>query len=235
MKRGIILSVFIAALTVTTGFSNGQTSVKESRDLKGFTRVSFGVAGNLYISFGTEFKVDLEGEKALLDDIVTEVSGGKLVIKKENWRLNMNEKVTVYITMPEIEGLSVSGSGKAEIKDPVKAENLNLNISGSGKIFTANVMADDLSCGISGSGDIIIGGSGEATKADIAISGSGNYTGESFKIGSAEISISGSGNCTCNVTKSLKAGLSGSGNVSYLGNPPKVDAHVSGSGHVRSK
>jgi len=116
MKRGIILSVFIAALTVTTGFSNGQTSVKESRDLKGFTRVSFGVAGNLYISFGTEFKVDLEGEKALLDDIVTEVSGGKLVIKKENWRLNMNEKVTVYITMPEIEGLSVSGSGHVRSK-----------------------------------------------------------------------------------------------------------------------
>ncbi|MEI8225286.1 MAG: head GIN domain-containing protein [Bacteroidota bacterium] len=234
MKRGIILSVIIVAMTLTAGFSNGQSIVKETRDVSGFTRVSFGVSGDLYINFGSEFKVVLEGEKALLGDIVTEVSGDKLVIKKENWRLNMNEKVTIYITMPEIKGLGVSGSGRAEIKDAVKAENLNLSVSGSGKLFTTDVVAADLNCSISGSGDIIIGGSGDATKADISISGSGNYRGEPLKIGSAEISISGSGNCSCNVTGSLRASVSGSGNVTYLGDP-KVDVRVSGSGRVRSK
>lgn len=234
MKRGIILSVIIVAMTLTAGFSNGQSIVKETRDVSGFTRVSFGVSGDLYINFGSEFKVVLEGEKALLGDIVTEVSGGKLVIKKENWRLNMNGKVTIYITMPEIKGLGVSGSGRAEIKDAVKAENLDLSVSGSGKLFTTDVVAADLNCSISGSGDIIIGGSGDATKADISISGSGNYRGEPLKIGSAEISISGSGNCSCNVTGSLRASVSGSGNVTYLGDP-KVDVRVSGSGRVRSK
>lgn len=234
MKRGIILSVIIIAMTLTAGFSNGQSIVKETRDVSGFTRVSFGVSGDLYINFGSEFKVVLEGEKALLGDIVTEVSGGKLVIKKENWRLNMNGKVTIYITMPEIKGLGVSGSGRAEIKDAVKAENLDLSVSGSGKLFTTDVVAADLNCSISGSGDIIIGGSGDATKADISISGSGNYRGEPLKIGSAEISISGSGNCSCNVTGSLRASVSGSGNVTYLGDP-KVDVRVSGSGRVRSK
>jgi hypothetical protein len=234
MKRAIILSLILVVITVTTGFSKGQAIEKESRDLKGFTKVSFGVAGNLYITFGPEFKIELEGEKDLLDDIITEVKGDRLVIKKENWRLSMNEKVTAYVTMPEISGLGVSGSGKAEIKDAVKAENLDLNVSGSGKIFTSNVVASDLNCSISGSGDILMG-AGEVTNANIGISGSGNYTGESLKIESVEISVSGSGNCSCNVTKSLKAGVSGSGNVSYVGNPPKVDAHVSGSGHVRSK
>lgn len=234
MKRIIILSVFIAAVTLTTGYSNGQAIVKETRDLSGFTRVSFGVAGELYVNFGNEFKVVLEGEKDLLDEILTEVSGGKLVIKKENWRFNMNEKVTVYITMPELKGLGVSGSGKAEIKDAVKTENLDLSVSGSGKLFTADIIVADLKCGISGSGDIIIRGSGDATRADLSISGSGNYTGELLKLGAAQISISGSGSCSCNVTESLKASVSGSGNVTYLGDP-KVDARVSGSGHVRSK
>lgn len=234
MKRGITLSVFIVALTVATGFADGQSIVKETRDLAGFTKVSFGVAGDLYINFGNEFKVSLEGEQALLDDIVTEVSGGKLVIKKENWRLNMNKKVTVYITMPVIKGLGVSGSGKATIKDAVKTDNLDLSVSGSGKLFTGDIAATDLNCNISGSGDIIIGGNGNVPSADISISGSGNFNGEPLKIGSADISISGSGNCTCNVTKSLKASVSGSGNVTYLGNP-KIDARVSGSGRVRSK
>lgn len=234
MKRGIILSVFIVALTVTTCFSNGQSIIKETRDLTGFTRVSFGVSGNLYIKFGPEFKVVLEGEKAVIDDIVTEVSGGKLVIKKENWRLNMNEKVTIYITMPEIKGLGVSGSGNAEIKDAVKSEDLNLSVSGSGKLFTADVVTTNLNCSISGSGNISLGGDGKITTADISISGSGNYTGETAKIGSLEINISGSGNCNCNVTGSLRASVSGSGNVTYLGDP-KIDVRISGSGRVRSK
>lgn len=234
MKRGLILSLFLVAFVAAKGFSNGQSIEKETRDLKGFTRISFGVSGNLYITFGPEFNVVLEGEKSLLDDIETEISGGKLVIKKDNWRMNMNDKVNIYITMPELTSLGVSGSGKAEIKDAVKAQNLNLSVSGSGKLMTASVNAADLTCSISGSGNILISGDGNVSKADISISGSGNYTGEPLKIGSVEISISGSGNCHCNVTESLSASVSGSGNVTYLGNP-KIDARVSGSGHVRSK
>jgi hypothetical protein len=234
MKRVIILSVIIVTMTVTSGFSKGQSIGKETRDLKGFTKVSFGVSGDLFINIGSEFKVVLEGSQALLDDIITEVTGGRLVIKKENWRLNMNEKVTVYITMPEITGLGVSGSGRAEIKDAVKAGDLNLSVSGSGKLYTTDITATRVDCSISGSGDIYLGGNGSASSAEISISGSGNYVGEPLKIGSADIRISGSGNCSCNVTESLKASVSGSGNVSYLGNP-KVDARVSGSGRVRSK
>jgi hypothetical protein len=234
MKRGIILSAFILALTVSTGFAGSQSDVKETRDVKDFTKVSFGVAGNLYINIGPEFKVVLEGEKKDLEDIITDVSGGKLVIKKENWRFNMNEKITAYVTMPELKGLGVSGSGKAEIKDAIKVEDLDLSVSGSGKIYTNDVTVTNLGCSISGSGDIIPGGNGSAAKAEISISGSGNFDGGSFKIGSAEIHISGSGNCTCYVSESLRASVSGSGDVTYGGNP-KVDAHVSGSGKVRSK
>lgn len=236
MKRRIILPVFIL-ITLFPGFVNGQPGDKETRNVKDFTKVSFGVAGNLYINIGPEFKVVLEGEKKYLDEIITDVSGGKLVIKNENWRMNnwrMNEKVTVYITMPELAGLGVSGSGKAEIKDAIKGSDLNLSVSGSGKLYASEVTVSTLDCSISGSGDISMGNGGSCSKAGISISGSGNYFGESYKIGSAEIHISGSGNCECNVTESLRASISGSGNVTYEGKP-KLDAHVSGSGKVRSR
>lgn len=237
MKRVIFLSVLIFAVAVSAGFASNQSDVKETRNVSGFTKVSFGVAGNLYINIGPEFKVVLEGEKKYIDDIITDVSGGKLVIKNENWKMSnwrMNEKVNVYITMPELAGLGVSGSGKAEVKDAVKTSDLNLNVSGSGKIYISDITVSNLSCGISGSGDIILNGSGSCSKADISISGSGNYDGAPLKIGTAEIHISGSGNCSCNVTESLKASVSGSGNVTYEGSP-KIDAHVSGSGKVRSR
>jgi hypothetical protein len=233
MKRGIILTAFFAAITITTGFAGIQSAVEETRDLKGFTKVSFGVSGNMYINIGNEFKVVLEGDKSVLEDIITEVSGGRLIVKKENWRFNNNEKVTVYITMPGINGLGVSGSGRAEIKDAVKADDLSLSVSGSGKIYTNEITVNNLKSSISGSGNIIVG-SGNAANGDISISGSGNYMGESIKIGSLDISISGSGNCATGVTESLKASVSGSGNVTYEGNP-KIDARVSGSGKIRSR
>jgi len=234
MKSRLLLSALILATTITIGFSKGAAIEKETRNLTGFNRVNFGVSGDLYINIGSEFKVVLEGEKSLLDEIETEVSGSKLVIKKDSWYSHGNEKVTVYITMPELAGLGVSGSGKAEIKDAVKAEDLDFSVSGSGRIITADLAVGKLDVGISGSGDVIVGGSGDAANADISISGSGNYSGEGLKIANADFGISGSGSCKCNVTDNLKASVSGSGNITYIGSP-KIDARVSGSGRVRSK
>jgi len=234
MKRTILLTAFIAVIVVASGFS-GQSPVEEKRNVRDFSKVSFGIPGTLYINIGPEFKVVLEGDQDDLEDIITEVSDDKLVIKLErNWGMNMNEKVVVHITMPELKGLGVSGSGKAEIRDAVKTKDLSFSVSGSGKLYPGNIEAENLNCSISGSGDIILDHSGNVGNAEIGISGSGNYSGESLEIDNADISISGSGSCTCNVKEELHARVSGSGDVYYVGNP-KIDARVSGSGKIRSK
>lgn len=229
------LASFLFVMSLVIVLAYGQSANKETRNVKGFTKINFGIAGDLKIKIGPEFSVVLEGDKNDLEEIVTEVSGDKLLIKQENWRFNFDNKVSIYITLPNLNGLGVSGSGKAEILDAIKdADNLSLSVSGSGKILTAGLVADNLDCGISGSGDIIIGSEGNADKGEISISGSGSYTGESFTIDHLDISVSGSGSCLCKVGDSLNARISGSGNVTYIGNP-KIDARVSGSGHVRSR
>jgi hypothetical protein len=228
MKRA---ALFLVIISLVYGFSAGQT-VKEIRDLKGFTSVGFGIAGNLYVNIGPQFKVELEGDKDDIDEVVTEISGDRLQIKRDNWRFQFREKVNIYVTMPEMEGLGISGSGKAEILDGVKAEDLDLSVSGSGNLFTADLSVENLDCSISGSGNIKLGG-GNASDAEVSISGSGNFNGERTKCETMEVHVSGSGNCVCQVTGSLEAGVSGSGNVTYTGNP-KIDARVSGSGRVRS-
>ena len=228
MKRA---AAFVIIISLVYGFSAGQT-VKETRNVKGFTSVGFGIAGNLYIKIGPQFKVELEGEKGDLDEVITELSGERLQIKHDNWRFQFREKVTVYVTMPEIDGLGVSGSGKAEILDAVKGEDLDLSVSGSGNLFTSDLSVENLECHISGSGNIKLGG-GNAKDTEVSISGSGNFNGEMAKCETMEVHVSGSGNCTCQVTGSLEASVSGSGNVTYTGNP-RIDARVSGSGRVRS-
>lgn len=234
MKRNLFWSLIIISLTIISPVVIGQGTVKDTRNLKGFSRVNFGIAGDLKIKIGPEFSVILEGEKNDLEEVITEISGDRLLIKQDNWRFNLRGKVNVYITMPELTGLGVSGSGKAEIMDAVKdADDLNLNVSGSGKLITAGLVVDNIDCSISGSGNIVIGSSGNADRGEISISGSGGYSGAEFEIDDLEINVSGSGNCLCKVGDSLEATISGSGNVSYIGDP-KIDARVSGSGHVRS-
>jgi hypothetical protein len=233
MKKTIYSAMFLMTMILATGIASCQS--KDTRNVRGFTKVNFGVAGDLFIKIGPEFKLVLEGDRDVLDDIETEVSGDRLNIKKENWRFSFhNEQVTVNLTMPELEGLGVSGSGKAQIMDDVEADKLSLGVSGSGKVITAGLNVDRFDCGISGSGDIILGSSGSIDNGEISISGSGGFSGEGIEIDHLEVNISGSGNCRCRAGDSLDAHVSGSGNVTYVGNP-RVNARVSGSGHVRSR
>jgi hypothetical protein len=233
MKKIIASSLFIAILfSLASGIALAQS--KETRNVSDFKEVSFGIAGNLYITIGSLYKVTIEGDAGYLRDIETYVKDGKLHIRQENNWFSGNERADVYITMPSIKGLGVSGSGKARIESGVEADAFNASVSGSGKLYIADISADSFGCSISGSGDVIIEGKGTADSGKIAISGSGNYTGADFEIDHLSVNISGSGKCDCKAGDSLEARISGSGNVTYSGQP-RVDVRASGSGHVRSK
>ena len=134
--------------------------------------------------------------------------------------------------MNEIEGLSVSGSGRLFSSGPVECDDVSLRVSGSGDLNLKKLSADRIACGISGSGNIGISGPG-ADSGEISVSGSGNFNSVDFKLKDLDVSISGSGGCKVFVTNDLKARVSGSGNVYYDGNPSRVDAKSSGSGKVR--
>jgi hypothetical protein len=233
MKRVMYLSVVVAAFIMATGNLFGQSS-RETRNVSGFTEIGFGIAGNLYVKTGPLFSVVVEADKKFLPEVETFRRDNKLIIRnKSNWNFN-NEKADIYITLPDLKGLSVSGSGSAKIESGIKNESLDLSVSGSGRLIASDITTGQLDCSISGSGDIAVNGSGEIGTGDISISGSGSYSGEAARFKNLKVGLSGSGHCNVNVTESLEAHISGSGSVTYAGNP-KIDARVSGSGHVRSK
>jgi hypothetical protein len=234
MKRAMQLSVLVTVLILVTGNLFGQSTERETRNVSGFTEIGFGIAGNLYVKIGPEFNVVLEGDKKYLSEIETIIRNNKLVIRSSYNRFFDNIRASVYVTLPELKALGVSGSGVAKIESKLKADGLNLGVSGSGKIYASEINADELDCSISGSGNINLKESGVVDKGSISISGSGSYSGESVRFDKLHAGISGSGNCICNVSDALDASISGSGNVYYTGNP-KVNARISGSGHVKSK
>ncbi|MEQ9006965.1 MAG: head GIN domain-containing protein, partial [Ekhidna sp.] len=143
------------------------------------------------------------------------------------WR---RSEVTIYVTMKEIEGLSVSGSGNIESKGKLQTEDVRLSVSGSGDI-DLEMESDELDIRISGSGSISLNGNAE--EAEAKISGSGRVKAEDLKVQVFEASISGSGSCYITATEEVNARISGSGSVYYSGDPKRVISNSSGSGKVR--
>lgn len=219
---------------MVTALSLTVSAQKETRDVKNFTEVGFAVPGDMFVQVGPAFSVVIEGDAGFLKKVITEVRGTRLVIKTENSWNTGNNKIIVHVTMPSVEGLSLSGSGKIFVESPLKGSSLSLAISGSGKIMAGDISYEELSCAISGSGSFDFSGTGKVSDADLAISGSGDFTAPGLEITTLEVGVSGSGSCDVYVTGKLEARISGSGDVLYSGNP-RIDVSSSGSGKVRSK
>jgi hypothetical protein len=205
---------------------------KEARVVSDFTIVDIGIAGEVYLSQGSAFKLELEGDAELLEEIETSVSGETLKIRYPRSFFQRNQsKVKVYITMPVIEGLNISGSARLNAETTVKASAIDFNISGSGRVKINNLKAESVSSRISGSGGIELGGSEKIREMGVTISGSGSLNVLELSAEKAFINISGSGSCRVNITEYLEARISGSGVVYYSGKP-QIEAKISGSGRV---
>lgn len=226
MKK-VLITLLVGILVSSLSYSQ----TKKNVDVDDFTSVSFGVSGNLTLEQGKNFKVVIEGDEELLEAISVRVTDGRLVIKKPNWRKARNMKLTAYVTMPEIEGVSVSGSGKVINEGSIRCDDVSLSVSGSGNIKFDGFSADEVRMRISGSGGVSIAGTG-ASFADVSISGSGRVSAADFKVAKAEIGISGSGGCKLWVDDAVKARISGSGSV-YIKGDPSIDSRSSGSGKLR--
>ena len=221
---------FLALTAILVFFFTSQSNAqKETRKVDEFSKISFNISGNLYLKQGSEQSVVLEGDD--LDEIETEVSGGKLRIKhrKSGWNWN-REKVDVYVTIRKLDAMTLSGSGKVIGESMFKTDDLELSVSGSGNL-ELDIDADEVESGISGSGDIEL--SGRANSHRVSISGSGKLTADDLETGTYHIQISGSGSCRIYASKEIDASVSGSGSIYYKGEPDKVYSSTSGSGKIR--
>ena len=108
---------------------------------------------------------------------------------------------------------------------------METDISGSGKIEFTGDVNDLVEIGISGSGRFLAVGSARSIKT--TISGSGKVNAADLLVDRCDVRISGSGDVVVNVKSSLNASISGSGTVTYKGNPTEFNTHSSGSGTIR--
>jgi hypothetical protein len=183
---------------------------------------------------GAEGAITMKGEENLLEYIITEVKNGKLVVKPEkgvNLQSSSWKSGTISITIPveEINAVSMSGSGDLVGKTILKGSDFKTSMSGSGDL-SIELEVMDLNVNVSGSGDMDLKGS--TNNLEVQISGSGDVHAYGLNANNVSAIVSGSANIEVTANTSLKARVSGSGDISYRGNPAKIDSKTSGSGDI---
>ena len=235
MKKNILcllfacLALFMQACTKING--EGPT-VTQTYSLSNFSSVHSSIDADVYISQGTDYKVEISAQQNVLDAMETTVSGNELNLQYKSGKIIWHHSaITVHITMPVVNGMSISGSGNIRAMNVINSNALTLKISGSGNISIASYIGGIIDASISGSGNIKVS-SGQASSETIHISGSGDIDMLNLSCTDAYTHISGSGNATLTANNSLDVHISGSGDVSYSGTP-KVNTSISGSGRLR--
>jgi len=202
--------------------------VFEKRPVPDFNQIKLEGRGSVIIKRGEVQSLAVRTDDNILPHVTTIVEGKKLIISHDKINLKPTT-LKIFITVDELKGLSVSGSGEIRGNDRFVSNNFHAKISGSGSM-DLELETSQLETEISGSGSIYLSGFAEHHRA--RISGSGKIDALDMRARNAAVTITGSGDCLMTALDRLYAKISGSGNALYKGYP-QVRKTITGSGKVR--
>jgi hypothetical protein len=234
MRNYRIVLVFLLFVAFVQGLNAQQRSLKF--DLSAFTEISVRNNANVILLQGPEQSVTATAKEETIGKLIVEVKDRRLIIRypTNTWfdsKWNPGE-VTVNVTMPQIDDLSVSGSGSISADDFISSRILDCLVSGAGFIRLMNLKADKITTRLSGPGHLQLAGEEVVSELKLSLSGSGGVKSSGLKAKSVNVLISGSGSCTVHAVENLNCKIAGSGSVTYYGNPA-VETTIVGSGTVK--
>lgn len=214
MKRTII---FLSLVLLTlSGCKFGQvtgsgTMRLEKRDVSTFTAVDISGAYDVEIVAQKDQSLEIEGDDNLLPLIKTEVKNGVLNIYNEK-SFNTKHKLRVRIAVQSLDGLNTSGASDFTITN-VKTDEFNVDASGASNIQIA----------------------GETKNLEVEMSGAGELDAKDLHAQGVKITLSGAAHADVYATETLRASVSGAGNVNYYGDPKTVNEDTSGAGSISKR
>ncbi|MBM2816259.1 MAG: hypothetical protein HW421_3021 [Ignavibacteria bacterium] len=219
-------------LPCISGIHGSGNIIRQDRNVAEFSKVVVEGQGDVIVKQGETQSVNIETDDNIMQYITTRVSGGVLTIDSDE---NISpKKLIIHLTMKNIEGLKIEGSGSIRNDSPIKTGKISLYIEGSGDIKLNDILADGIKAEISGSGDVKIG-KGTCREMFLKISGSGEMNARECETDNCEASIYGSGTCHIAAKNLLEASIYGSGDIYYYGEPKQLKTSVSGSGSIIKK
>jgi hypothetical protein len=229
----VLGAVALSACGISVVTGSGHV-VSEARQVSGFNSVSLAGSGDVIVTQGDQEGIKIEAEDNVIPYLKTEVHGSTLVISLESKNgvlVHPTRPMRYYVSMKEVSGLSVSGSGTIT-SNAITTRSLDLAITGSGETELQNIKADSINTTISGSGKCNL--KGETASQRLTITGSGSCSSDNLTSQDVRINVSGSGKAVVMASSTLDVTITGSGEVRYSGSP-KLSQRITGSGSIAAE
>jgi hypothetical protein len=184
--------------------------LKEKREVASFTSIATEGAFDIEVVCQKPQSVEVEADDNLLPLITTEVSNNVLHIRS-NRSYSVNDPIKVAISLPNLEGVSVSGAGKLDVAG-IKNDKFEIDANGATTIRVA----------------------GETKLIDIDTNGAGKIDAHKLRSARGVVEAKGVARVDVNVTEQLEVTVSGPSHVTYEGDPV-LNKTVNGPGTVEKK
>ena len=191
-------------------FRGSGKRVTEKRNVTSFTSISSEGAFNIEVTCQKDLGLEVEGDDNVLGVVTAEVSNNVLRLRNTK-NYSVSDPVTFRISVPNLEGLAVSGAGRIDIKN-IKNDKFEIDSDGAPNIS------------VSGNTKII----------DIDSRGAGKIDTHNLHASRGVVDSKGVSRIELDVTDQLDVTISGPSSVYYKGDPV-VNKTINGPGKVERR
>ncbi|MFK7906341.1 MAG: head GIN domain-containing protein [Chitinophagales bacterium] len=223
--------------------------ISETRVVDFFDEIEIRGSFDLRLTQADEFSLVIEAEDNILPLIDTRVTSQDRLVIDSDGCIRTNDPIVLFVSAPNIEEISINGSGDLFAVTTLDFNSLKVGINGSGDVDIDSLFVNFAEINIDGSGDVMVDyidaltinvevqGSGDidlsgfSNDFNVEIDGSGKVDALNLVTEKCEIDISGSGDCEITATDELDIIIRGSGSVYYRGDPV-ITSSIAGSGDI---
>lgn len=180
----------------------------ETRIVGDFHSISSTIVADILLTQGPLEDIIIEAQQNILQVLKTEVVNGELRLST-NQCVDILQRIKVYITIPDIKNLTLTGVG-----DIIAQNDFDLT---------------ELDVVLTGVGDIIL--KGTANEFNILLTGVGNVKAFLLNTDICDVALTGVGDVEVFVNDDLDVTLTGVGKVYYKG-LPSITANITGAGSI---
>ena len=236
LLKGIGIGIVLFSLLSFTfifsfGIKGSGKLIKETRVVENFNAIKAGGAFNINVIKGSPQSLIIETDDNLMELITSKVKNGELKLSTDG-NINNSTKMNVYITIPSLKALDLSGACELTSESRFESDNMEIEQSGAASSFI-KIHCNKLDIDISGAANINI--SGYSQKLEAEVSGASNINAYDLEVENAVIDCSGAASTKITVNKSLNGEASGASSIKYKGNPKNVDIRTSGAADIKRK
>ena len=231
MIFGCVLTIFASCTRERLVVSPSGRIIQNEIPLSNIHELELSNSFVAYVSFSpNEEKLVIETDDNLMSLVDVKVRNGQVDISmKNNIRLLGRATKVAYLTVHDLSRIDLSGASTVYFEDTLFTPELEAHLSGSSRI-TGTMNVTYLDADLSGSSEVNF--EGHADTYRVHGSGSSRLEGLDLDVNHVDINLSGSSSMHLTVNQTLKAHLSGSSVVYYMGNGVITHQELSGSSRI---